>query len=160
MKEYIPVPVSEARRIGEKFKKSMAIIIAYDIEHALTHTTTWGKEPEDKEQAADVGETCTRLICGEGYEQRRSFEDYRFTDQGKRTKEIEDLKKENQKLREKGLAQHKENRKLKERIRWGVKAGYEAGMAEGVADGHGAGSIEEECEKEVEEIIKEALGKE
>ncbi|MBW3538729.1 MAG: hypothetical protein KY476_00515 [Planctomycetes bacterium] len=88
---YKPVPVEEARHIAARYSKSMVVILSYDPAAALTHTTTYGVAPEDKEQAADVGEMCARLVCGEGFELRKKYEDYRFTDQGKRAEQIEAL---------------------------------------------------------------------
>jgi hypothetical protein len=88
---HVQIPVEIARQIAIRYAKSMVVILAYDPESQLTHTTTYGVEPIDKERAADVGERCAQLICGDGFERRTSYEDYRFTDQGKRAQQIERL---------------------------------------------------------------------
>lgn len=88
---HTPIPVETAREIATKFHKSMVVVLAYDPASMLTHTTTYGVEPADKERAADVGERCAKLICGDGFEQRTRYEDYRFVDQGKRAQKIEKL---------------------------------------------------------------------
>lgn len=90
---YVPVPVEVAREIAGRFGKSMVVILAYDPAHQLTHTTTYGQSALEKERAADVGDRCTKLICGEGFEQKRTFEDYRFVDAGKRAEAIEAMTK-------------------------------------------------------------------
>ncbi len=89
MAEYLPVPVVEASRIADDFGKSMVVILAYDPIHQLTHTTTYGVSPADKELAATVGDACAKAICGEGFKQRVRFEDYRFIDEGVRTQALE-----------------------------------------------------------------------
>src|SRR5690348_10243029 len=90
-KTHTPIPVETAREIATKFRKSMVVILAYDPASMMTHTTTYGVEPADKERAADVGERCAKLICGDGFERRTRYEDYRFTDQGKRAAQVEKL---------------------------------------------------------------------
>jgi len=88
---YRPVPVNVAREISERFEKSMVVIGTYDSKHDMLHTTTYGVEPKDKENAADWGELFAGLVCGEGFERRQVFEDYRFLDQGARAQKIEHL---------------------------------------------------------------------
>jgi hypothetical protein len=91
MPEYKPVPVDVARQIAEQCGKSMVVILSYDPAHQLTHTTTYGVEPSEKEMAADVGDRCAKLICGDGFDKSRRYEDFRFADQAARTKAIEQL---------------------------------------------------------------------
>jgi hypothetical protein len=81
--EHTPIPVEVARRIAQQFHKSMVVILAYDPRSALTHTTTYGLDARDKEQAADVGDRCAKLICGDGFQRRTVYEDYRFSDAGR-----------------------------------------------------------------------------
>lgn len=88
---HVELPVDAARELAEKYRKSMVVILSYDPVSGLTHTTTYGIEPVDKERAADVGRQCAKLICGEGFAQRKSYEDYRFLDQGKRAQQIDRL---------------------------------------------------------------------
>ena len=75
--------------MAERYSKSMVVVLAYDPEQQLMHTTTYGVDPADKEQAADVGEMCTRLVCGDGFEQRRMYEDFRHVDAAERAQQIE-----------------------------------------------------------------------
>ena len=56
MRDYMPIPVAEARRIATEFRKSMVVILAYDPVSNRTHTTTFGRDAEQKEIAADVYE--------------------------------------------------------------------------------------------------------
>lgn len=89
--KHIPVPVETAKEIAERFRKTMVVILSYDPVSEMTHTTTYGVEPLDKERAADVGAECAKFICGDGYARRKSYSDYRFVDEGKRTQKIERL---------------------------------------------------------------------
>ena len=88
---HAPIPVAVAHHIATKFRKSMVVILAYDPASQRTHTTTYGVEALEKERAAEVGERCAKMICGDGFDARTSYEDYRFTDQGKRAQQIEML---------------------------------------------------------------------
>lgn len=93
MSDYKPIPVSVAVQIAESFEKSMVVIMAYDPKHERSHTTTYGQNPADKENAAKIGDACSVLVCGEeGFAAKRSYEDYRFVDQGKRAEENRRLK--------------------------------------------------------------------
>lgn len=74
---YREVPVAEAKRIAEQFDKEMVIINAYDDRHRLTHTTTYGKTPQQKEIAADAGERTARAL-GCALEAKKSYEDFRY----------------------------------------------------------------------------------
>lgn len=62
MSEYQNIPVETARDIADRFNKCQVVILCYDREHNLTHTTTYGKELEDKENAAATGEICAKAI--------------------------------------------------------------------------------------------------
>lgn len=88
---YVPIPVAVAREIAARYQKSQVVILAWDPVHELTHTTTYGVEPDEKERAAEVGDACAKAICGDGFERRRSFEDYRHIDAGERAKKIDQL---------------------------------------------------------------------
>jgi len=91
--DYAPIPVSEAKRLAESFGKSMVVVLAYDPAYQLTHTTTYGIGPQEKEIAADTGERCAKLICGEaGFQLRKSYEDYRTIPAAERAAEIDKLR--------------------------------------------------------------------
>jgi hypothetical protein len=75
LKDYIPIPVEEAKVIAEDFKKSMVIILAYDPVHQVTHTTTYGVSPFDKENAAAAGCIITKAI-GADLSKKQDFEDF------------------------------------------------------------------------------------
>ena len=59
---YLPVPVEAAKTIGEGFKKSMVIVNAWDEEHQLLHTATWGDDPAHKAMAADGGRIAAKAL--------------------------------------------------------------------------------------------------
>ena len=75
---YLPVPVEAAKTIGEGFKKSMVIVNAWDEEHQLLHTTTWGDDPAHKAMAADGGRIAAKALDADLL-QVHAFEDYRLT---------------------------------------------------------------------------------
>jgi hypothetical protein len=73
--EYKPVPVQVARTIAEDFKKSQVVILCYDRVHELTHTTTYGVLPFDKENAAAAGAICAKAV-GSDLAKKQVFEDF------------------------------------------------------------------------------------
>lgn len=75
---YKPVPVESARRISEEYAKSIVIILAWDPEHALLHTTTFGRTPQDKTWAAQGGDLANAALGGM-QSLKTEFEDYRLT---------------------------------------------------------------------------------
>jgi hypothetical protein len=72
---YLPIPVSVATEIADKFAKSQVVILAFDPVHEVTHTTTYGKSPFDKENAAATGKIVTQAI-GNDLSRAQHFEDY------------------------------------------------------------------------------------
>jgi hypothetical protein len=52
---YQPVPVSAAERVATKFEKDVCVIVCYDRRHQKTHTTCFGKTPNDKVAGAALG---------------------------------------------------------------------------------------------------------
>jgi hypothetical protein len=72
---YKPIPVGIATRIAEEFSKAQVVILAWDPEHQLTHTVTYGVSAFDKENAAAMGEICTQAIGGD-LSKRHTFEDF------------------------------------------------------------------------------------
>lgn len=91
MSNHIEVPVEAAREIATRYAKTMVVILAYDPTSQHTHLTTYGVGTEEKEIAAEVGERCAKLICGDGFEMRRTYEDFRFRTQAEWAKEREQL---------------------------------------------------------------------
>jgi hypothetical protein len=75
-KEYMPVPVADARWIAEQYAKSIVIILAWDREHGALHTTTYGASAEDKVCAAHGGEIATAAL-GCDLSKARDYEDFR-----------------------------------------------------------------------------------
>jgi hypothetical protein len=86
---YVPVPVESARQIATEFHKSMVVILSYDPKFQVTHTTTYGVSPQEKEIAADFGERCAALVSD--LPRKTSYEDFRFMDQAKRAQQVERL---------------------------------------------------------------------
>jgi hypothetical protein len=72
---YLPVPVEIARSIAEQFEKSQVVILSFDPKRRLTHTTTYGVNAFDKENAAAAGEICARAV-GCDLSQKQSYEDF------------------------------------------------------------------------------------
>ncbi len=77
MSEYKPVPVEAARAIADKYAKSIVIIFAHDPVHGCLHTTTYGRNPQEKAWAAQGGEIATKALGGIR-EASTDFEDYRL----------------------------------------------------------------------------------
>lgn len=75
MSEYKPVPVDIAKQIAESFDKSIVVLLCYDPTHNLTHTTTYGVNAYEKEQAAALGEMATQAI-GCDLSQKVTYEDF------------------------------------------------------------------------------------
>ena len=73
---YKPVPVAEARRISETYGKSVVLIFAWDPAHGMLHSTTYGRNEQEKEWAAQGGEIGARALGGMP-ELGTDFEDYR-----------------------------------------------------------------------------------
>jgi hypothetical protein len=75
MADYREVPVMIAKEIAEIYGKNQVVILCYDAEHELTHTTTYGVTAFDKENAAAVGQKVTQAIgCDLG--KKHVFEDF------------------------------------------------------------------------------------
>lgn len=72
---YKPVPVSVAQAIALTYDKSQVVVLTYDPVYQCTHTTTFGVEPFDKENAAAAGEICTKAI-GADLSKKQTFEDF------------------------------------------------------------------------------------
>ena len=77
------IPVREARRIGEEYRKSWVVLIACD--DAGFRTATWGREPEHKEQAADFADAIFADLP------KITHEDYRHLDAGEQAQRVDTL---------------------------------------------------------------------
>lgn len=76
--EHIEIPIAEARRLAEQYRKTHVIIIGYDAAAQMFHTTTFGRDAAHKHQAAKAGEIATKAL-GADIEQKTSYEDFRET---------------------------------------------------------------------------------
>ena len=76
MSEYQPVPVEAAKLIARRYDKSIVVILAYDAEHRVTHTTTYGESEKDKIYAAAGGDRCAEAL-GCDLQLKTTFEDFR-----------------------------------------------------------------------------------
>lgn len=76
MSNYIPVPVEAAKAIGDTYKKSIVLILAWDPVHRLTNVTTFGENESDKLNAAAFGERVATEAGIATFERKRS-EDFR-----------------------------------------------------------------------------------
>ena len=90
---YEAVPVHEARKIAERYRKAIVVIVAYDTTHQKLHTTTFGVMPEDKDVAALWGEACATAI---GADTSKSvwYENYRTTTEAEYKRRIDELEAE------------------------------------------------------------------
>lgn len=89
--EHIPIGVDVARQIAERFRKSAVVILAYDPESGMLHTTTFGAHAAAKLVAAKWGDRCNQLIAGAGFELRTSYEDFRDADPARQAERIDTL---------------------------------------------------------------------
>ena len=89
MSPYLSIPVETARSIARMFDKQIVIICAWNHEHKLLHTVTYGVEPNDKLSAAKGGETCTQAL-GMNLDAKRVTEDFRTVDAA-RNAQLRDL---------------------------------------------------------------------
>ena len=75
--DYKPVPVSAAERIATEFDKRIVVINAWDANHRLMHTTTFGRTASEKLLAASLGES-TAEACGAATREKIQYEDFRL----------------------------------------------------------------------------------
>jgi hypothetical protein len=75
MSAHTPIPVEVAKQIATDFNKQIVVVLAYENESGLMHTTTYGVSPFDKENAAAAGEICTKAL-GFDLGKKQTFEDY------------------------------------------------------------------------------------
>lgn len=71
--EYVPVPVAAAKEIADNFGKAVVVIIAWDREHSLIHTTTYGETDLEKKSAAMLGDIFATQVSD--ISKARTFED-------------------------------------------------------------------------------------
>jgi hypothetical protein len=74
--EYIPVPVEAAALIANGYSKRIVVINAWDADHRLMHTTTFGVSPVEKQIAASIGEA-TAEAAGCALHQKIEHQDFR-----------------------------------------------------------------------------------
>lgn len=74
--QYQPIPTAVAKQIAERYNKSIVIICAFDPEHGMLHTTTYGASEQDKALAADGGEIAAKAL-GTMPDQATFYENYR-----------------------------------------------------------------------------------
>lgn len=87
---YKGVPVEAARSVGQLFDKNMVVILAYDRVHEKTHTTTWGRTPEDKLGVARLGDICAEA-CGADMSKTEVYQDFRAISAGEQAQKIDKL---------------------------------------------------------------------
>jgi len=59
---YIPIPVAVAQQIGDGHKKDIVLIVGWDENSNKTNLVTWGREPAQKEAAAEAGERIAKQL--------------------------------------------------------------------------------------------------
>ena len=82
---YREIPVDAAQKIGDAFDKDIVIITAWDSRHLMIHTTTWGRNLDDKLRAADGGEIVARAL-GADLDRTTTFTDFRAASNPMRAK--------------------------------------------------------------------------
>lgn len=76
MKPYLNISVETARNIAREFDKQIVIICAWNHQHKMLHTVTYGSEPADKINAANGGEICAKAL-GMDLSKGHSNDDFR-----------------------------------------------------------------------------------
>lgn len=89
MKPYLTIPVTVARQIARDFDKQIVIIVAWNHEHKLLHTVTYGTQPNDKISAANGGDIVTKAL-GMDLSRSKPNEDFRTVDSA-RNAQLRDL---------------------------------------------------------------------
>src|ERR1043166_3558936 len=82
MKPYLAIPVETARQIARDFDKQIVIVLAWNHEHKLLHTVTYGAQPRDKISAANGGEIAAKAL-GTDLSKAGFTEDFRTVDAAK-----------------------------------------------------------------------------
>ena len=55
--EYKPIPMAVAQQLSRDHDKDVVVVISWSREHQKYHVTTFGRSPEDKDNAADLADT-------------------------------------------------------------------------------------------------------
>jgi hypothetical protein len=76
MPKDLPFPVKVARQIADLYGKDIVIIFGANHATGMTHTATYGRSPQDKITAAELGPIVAKA-CGTDVSQSTSFEDFR-----------------------------------------------------------------------------------
>ena len=74
--DYLEIPVSAAAAMSRLYKKQMVVILGWDLDRNLIHTTTFGETPQDKLKAAEIGDALTVLVGG-AINLQTTYEDFR-----------------------------------------------------------------------------------
>jgi len=91
MSDYLEVLVGAAKSISDIYKKQAVVILSWDEEHQVVHTTTYGIELVNKFRAANWGEICTTAIVDQLRHFKREIENLRA--------DVDRFHKERQELR-------------------------------------------------------------
>lgn len=59
---YQEVPVGAAQHIAHAYGKDIVIVLAYDWERNMLHTTTYGRQPLHKDEAAEWGRKLSNFL--------------------------------------------------------------------------------------------------
>ena len=92
MPAYKPIPVWEVRSLAADYTKDIVVIVAMDRENAKLHTTTFGREPADKDIAAKWGELFAQA-AGSDTTQATWYEDFRATKEAEYKAKVDALEK-------------------------------------------------------------------
>lgn len=88
--QHRPIPVEEAKRLAEKYYKTLMVIAGYDpTNHSITRTT-YGVTAEDKVRARLMGDTMM-INIGAAVESQVSHEDFRDEMNAARLREATEL---------------------------------------------------------------------
>jgi hypothetical protein len=74
--DYLPVDVEAAIEIADRYRKAIVVIVAWDDRFGRSHFTTYGRRPEQKAFAAQLGDRLPALLGLDKADQEK-FRDFR-----------------------------------------------------------------------------------
>lgn len=87
---YQPVPVDAAASIARDYAKNAVVVLSFDREYGLIHTSTFGVSAEEKVMAAALGERLSAYV-GCDLEKSLKFQDFRDVEKGEYVRRITEL---------------------------------------------------------------------
>ena len=82
------ITVDTVRQFADDYRKDIVLLVSWDVKSNITNITTWGREPTQKEMAADAGNTIRKVLR---LEDTKANEDYRR--EGETAMIVDDLRR-------------------------------------------------------------------